>query len=144
MKNRNQITILIAVLIFLVGGIFYWMYSQQEQASQQPERPISISETAVWIGGVDGGNWFDCFEKNEQKGIIYCEIYTDTGFINWRGEFYFAEYTSGSLSEFISSISAYSGSELYLRSGSYKQVSIPLKHISYDDLSRGKAVRLPE
>ena len=43
---------------------------------QDPVKPASVPEDAVWAGGVDGGRWGLCIKKEEFQ--YYCEIYDDT------------------------------------------------------------------
>lgn len=37
-----------------------------------PDRPPGMPESAVWYGGLDGGEWVHC---NLQKGTLDCEFY---------------------------------------------------------------------
>ena len=49
-----------------------------------PERPASVPQSAVWRGGLDGGNWVNCLEKD---GILECAVYWQTGDLYSRQQF---------------------------------------------------------
>lgn len=41
-----------------------------------PERPKTVPANAVWAGGPDGGNWFNC-KKIAKKWHYECSVYAD-------------------------------------------------------------------
>ena len=43
---------------------------------EAPERLPSISDTAVWIGGPDGGSWIDCSFDTE-RNTNWCTAWND-------------------------------------------------------------------
>lgn len=48
----------------------------QAGESSIPKRPVNVPKNAVWGGGVDGGNWYNCKKLNKQWHY-YCIIYND-------------------------------------------------------------------
>ena len=54
---------------------------------EAPPRPPLVPATAVWAGGVDGGNFFEC-DVDEKHSVNRCLIYNDsTGDVNGGGFF---------------------------------------------------------
>lgn len=52
-----------------------------------PERPPSVPEAAVWSGGLDGGNWFNCDSKLDSE-YNSCTVYADvTGVVLETGRY---------------------------------------------------------
>lgn len=49
-----------------------------------PERPSSVPQTAVWYGGLDGGNWSNCLERNSS---LECDVYWQNGDLYSRQSF---------------------------------------------------------
>lgn len=49
---------MLSVLILLIIGCVYFFSKNNRIVKLQPEPPINISKHAIWIGGVDGGNWY--------------------------------------------------------------------------------------
>ncbi len=53
-----------------------------------PPRLPGVPAAAVWAGGVDGGNWFDCHQLAGSELSFECAIYNDqTGTLYARGRF---------------------------------------------------------
>jgi hypothetical protein len=68
----------IIVLIILLSGC---------TSVSEPERPPSVPMTAVWSGGPDGGNWFDCDSKRDSE-YNRCTVYADvTGVVLESGRY---------------------------------------------------------
>jgi hypothetical protein len=52
-----------------------------------PPRPALVPDTAVWAGGVDGGNFFEC-DVDGQDNVNRCLVYNDyTGDVDGGGFF---------------------------------------------------------
>ena len=63
-----------------------------------PDRPATVSSSAVWAGGLDGGAWIDCDPAAKEPHLEYdCEVYTDSGDVWARGAYIIAERPDGSL-----------------------------------------------
>lgn len=43
----------------------------------QPKRSPEIPKTAFWIGGLDGGNWYDVKSIHSHRNNAYISIYND-------------------------------------------------------------------
>ncbi|WP_020397253.1 hypothetical protein [Thiolinea disciformis] len=64
----------------------------------QPKRVYPIPSSAVWYGGIDGGNWFDC---KPQKNHYFCKIYLDNGYLTNYGDFRLYNEKKGTCEESI-------------------------------------------
>jgi hypothetical protein len=52
-----------------------------------PERPKNVPATAMWSGGPDGGDWFDC-DYDPKRDWNNCTVYSDvTGVVGESGRF---------------------------------------------------------
>jgi hypothetical protein len=52
-----------------------------------PERPGNVPATAIWSGGPDGGNWFDC-DSGKNSEYNNCAVYADvTGVVIESGKY---------------------------------------------------------
>lgn len=95
----------IVVLIILFSGC---------TGVSDPERPPSVPTTAIWSGGPDGGNWFDCDSKNNSE-YNYCTVYADvTGVVLETGHYQLRdEKRAAAKSEL--QYAYYSEGEIYLK-----------------------------
>jgi len=83
-------------------------------STQQPQRIISIPETAIWIGGSDGGVWFDVGNKKDSSWPI--RIFNDyTGQLIDSGTFVVCHYCRNEdLFNVINEINFYDGERIHL------------------------------
>lgn len=79
---------------------------------QAPPKPSSVPETALWVGGPDGGVFLDISKITQQKysGSIY---FDSTGEIWFQGEFKYTGDNSFDVSA-KASYSFWDGDELFL------------------------------
>lgn len=81
--EKNRITIWIILLMNLLTLSFC------NYKNNPPRKKAAIPDTAVWIGGADGGEWISC-EKKEEK--FKCKIFDDYfGDLICEGEFSLCE-----------------------------------------------------
>jgi hypothetical protein len=68
----------IVITVMLLGGCAH---------VSSPERPPNVPASAVWSGGPDGGNWFDCDTKQDSE-YNHCMVYADvTGIVLESGRY---------------------------------------------------------
>ncbi|MEJ0105419.1 MAG: hypothetical protein WDO19_23935 [Bacteroidota bacterium] len=84
---KKSIIILMVLLLILAAGIVYFWGNGHANITP-PERPANIPQQAEWVGGADGGNWYQVtkvISKNAFKIKIYNdgngELEIDTTFI---------------------------------------------------------------
>lgn len=53
------------------------MLSGCDSPMPTPKKPSNVPVDAVWSGGPDGGHWFDCKKKGDDKFNYNCVIYND-------------------------------------------------------------------
>jgi len=81
-----------------VFGIVIALLASGCTTARTPERPSSVSSSAVWAGGVDGGAWIDCDPAAKEPHLEYaCVVYTDSGDVWASGSYIVAERRDGSL-----------------------------------------------
>lgn len=81
----------------------------------------NIPKTSFWIGGVDGGNWFNI--RRIKNNIYYIEIYNDVdGSLDEKG-YYKIEPGIESFEIFKAIINAYDGEKIILKNGSIYKLS---------------------
>lgn len=57
------------------------------RSDKPPERPKGVPTTAVWSGGMKGGDWFDC-DYDPNRTWNNCTVYADvTGAVIESGRF---------------------------------------------------------
>lgn len=106
--------------------------------TRHPRRPDSVPESAIWVGGPDGGTWIDCEPKaKEPKVAHYCRLYSDfNGRLVGEGLFVLEYRTaegreiSGNPldAERITRFSAYDGTNIYV---SDRETLLPSGWIDY-------------
>ena len=86
MANRRRILKITAgviggfllLLLLLAGVIIYkWETNTTPCVPDIPERIGQVHETAKWIGGCDGGHWFDVVEVDAKNNRYLIGIYFD-------------------------------------------------------------------
>ena len=71
-------TYFIIILIYLPIGC---------TITSDPDRPQNVPASAVWSGGPDGGNWFDC-DSEKNSAYNNCTVYADvTGAVIETGKY---------------------------------------------------------
>ena len=81
---------LFLIVLIIIYAQFIMPYLQRQDTSI-PKRIEGIPLTAVWSGGWDGGNWYDCHPLNKKE--YQCSIYNDyTGSICTEGIFTLGMY----------------------------------------------------
>lgn len=52
--------VIIILVIISVGLItIYYFFADRTSNARSPKRPLNIPEHAEWIGGTDGGDWYE-------------------------------------------------------------------------------------
>lgn len=71
--------ILLWIFIIVISGCtFIWfIFIQPHLYDIQPERLPNIPKTAVWSGGIDGGEWFELVKINKKKKTYRIKVYND-------------------------------------------------------------------
>lgn len=83
--------------------------------AKQPKRRSNIPATAVWDGGVDGGNWIECKSIDSANNIFHCTVYNDfSGDSVYDGTMKL-EGPPTSEKELRYLLGTYSGNEIYLK-----------------------------
>ncbi len=81
---RNTGVILLSVIIL---EMFFSLISCKTHGDHDPKRPQNVPLSAVWAGGVDGGNWYDCHPE-KSTATYFCIIYDEiSGSVISKGEF---------------------------------------------------------
>ena len=92
--------------------------------AQTPTRPSSVPTAARWIGGVDGGDWIAC-QQRDQKSMS-CQMFADvTGAIVDRGVFATRKEQKHAVgtNEFFAEMSYFDGERIKLKDGTaYEKV----------------------
>ncbi len=90
----------------------------------EPERPISIPKTSLWVGGPDGGVFvFITRPDKPDKNIYYAEIYYASSDAAYKGFMRVHPANSGDIDlNKKESFSGWDGDTLYLRDGRYLKV----------------------
>ena len=109
--RKYMIGFLVIVILLIIVIQYY------KPRAEQPERPESVPASAVWDGGVDGGNWIDCQLIDSLSSVFDCTVYEDfNGEILFKGNMKF-EGEKISLTELRKILGVYGGSEIYLKNG---------------------------
>jgi len=113
---KKSITILAALILLLVTFIVYFL-SQNHTNVIPPKRLANIPQQAEWVGGVDGGIWYQVTKIISRKTFkikiyndVNGELEIDTTFI-LNPDCAFREIDSGML---IKSINGYDGESIIL------------------------------
>lgn len=106
----TAVFLLILVLLFAVKNI--------EFSTEQGDRPLTVPEEAVWVGGNDGGVYLMLKPQNSPSDIYHAEVYYHEGSIAFKG----ALQLKGDFSENFNykdstAFSSWDGDTLYLRDG---------------------------
>jgi len=72
-----SLIIIVTILSLITGYIFYNWSKGKPCIPEIPDRIGKIPETAKWIGGCDGGYWFDIVEINTIENICRIKIFYD-------------------------------------------------------------------
>ena len=76
MKNNiSKVIIAILVIVFIIFLIRLCCNSHIR--TNGPQKPNKVPETAKWIGGFDGGAWFEIVNIDTNKMIYRFRIYDD-------------------------------------------------------------------
>lgn len=107
--KKYLIGFFVIIILVIIVMQFY------KPKAEQPERPNNVPTTAIWDGGVDGGNWIDCQLVDSLQNIFYCTVYEDfNGEILFKGKMKL-EGEKISLSQLKNILGVYSGNEIYLK-----------------------------
>jgi len=72
MKKKTIVIVSVAFTILLLAAYFYL----GKPIAKPHERLANVPEQAVWVGGADGGNWYQV-TKVISKNIFQIKIYND-------------------------------------------------------------------
>ena len=75
---KNLALLLVILEFFLIGC--------RPGAVTAPTRPAAVSKSAIWVGGTDGGAWYDCSFIAEEPYNL-CAIYSDDGVLWIKAKF---------------------------------------------------------
>lgn len=134
-KLIKVILIVVGILFLLVGFVMYkWKTNTSPCLPDIPERVGQVPKTARWIGGCDGGHWFDIIEvlpgRNRYRIAIYFdyngELYTDEYFEVGKKCSMRCDAKYNDAFKILDDILFYSGYTIELRSTCYL---VPLKKI---------------
>lgn len=105
-------------LVIFIGGCDIDVYTEE------PERPINIPESSLWVGGADGGVFvFIKPPEKSDKTLYYAEIYYGSGDAAYKG---FMRVYPDNHGDFDinkkESYVAWDGDNLYLRNDRYLKV----------------------
>jgi len=76
MRKKNKLIFFtIAIISIIAIGFYFWLMTSNNPKT--PERLESIPKSAVWIGGVDEGFWYDIVDVNSIKKTYRFRIYDD-------------------------------------------------------------------
>jgi hypothetical protein len=64
-------------LRILVLSIFFISCTSNSVKLREPIRKEGIPKTAFWVGGVDGGNWFDVKSIHSHRNNAIIAVYND-------------------------------------------------------------------
>ena len=92
--------------------------------TEEPDRPISIPETSLWVGGPDGGVFvFIKRPDKHDKNMYYAEIYYASGDTAYKGFMKINPANSGDIDlNKKESFSFWDGDNLYLRDDRYLKI----------------------
>lgn len=78
-KKILHITLLVfaSFLLIIIFIIYKWETNSEPCEPDIPERIGDVSENAEWIGGCDGGFWFDVTEIKPTQNIFRIRIFYD-------------------------------------------------------------------
>lgn len=115
--------IIVFFLFALVVSIVLYI---TKKTMQKPEKPKTVPRTAIWDGGIDGGNWIDCKYADSLNNTFYCVVYED-----YRGKILYEgimklEGEKVRLGELQKTLGIYSGDEIYLKNNK-KLISVEKK-----------------
>ncbi|MFW5971874.1 MAG: DUF4240 domain-containing protein [Bacillota bacterium] len=113
--NKYIILILSILFLLLIGGPLKYIIINLIAEPMPLERKNNISDSAIWYGGVDGGDWISCEDYNSNENLFYCEIYNDnTGGLKYKGLFKYTGNDTISLGKIKDKIIAFDGDNIYL------------------------------
>ena len=76
MKNKKKL-IFWLITIFIILSVGFYLGLLTSNNPKLPERLDNVPKTATWIGGVDGGFWYDIVSVNEKKKTYRFRIFND-------------------------------------------------------------------
>ncbi len=127
--------VLILLVFLSVAFVFYkWEIDPSPCIPDIPQRIGKVSKTAKWIGGCDGGHWFDIVEilpdSNKYRIVIYFdyngELYTDEYFEAVKKCTIKCDIEYNQASKILDEILFYSGYEIEMKSECYL---VPVKKL---------------
>ena len=74
-KKTNRVFGLVGIALLLGVGFYIWLITGG--GNPNPTRFYNIPKSAVWIGGVDGGFWFNVVDIDSIKKTYRFKIYND-------------------------------------------------------------------
>jgi hypothetical protein len=84
--KKKLISIMIFLIVLIIPALLY-LKEKKEESQKVPKRLSTIPVQATWVGGVDGGNWYQItrvLRPNTFQIRIYNEnsgqVETDTSF----------------------------------------------------------------
>ncbi|MGF1727868.1 hypothetical protein [Photobacterium nomapromontoriensis] len=75
--------------VLIISILYLFLIACEPVGKYDPiDRPLNIPESAVWVGGADGGAYiYMVFSKNEYKGSVY---FDSTGELWYKGSFIYS------------------------------------------------------
>lgn len=110
--------------ISVICLVFFTVGCDVDVYVEEPERPTSIPETSLWVGGPDGGVFVLITSPDKLNNNMYhAEIYYVSGDTAYKGFMRIHPANSGDIDlTKKESFSFWDGDNLYLRDGRYLKV----------------------
>lgn len=109
MTNYHFPTFKCLIWCFTIGAII--LSACQKYEEPVPNRPAKVPEEAVWVGGVDGGDWILCQPIHNK--VYECTIFTEDGIKISKGQYTF----KGKVDDPKLNFEAHDGEIIYLNNG---------------------------
>lgn len=108
----NKITILFMPFIFSL------LLGCNENDVTEQSKPQNVPQSALWVGGIDGGVYIDITKvKTDPSDIFDATVYYHFGDIDYKGKLLLNSTNKAFDYKDVSSYSAWDGDTLYLQDG---------------------------
>ncbi|WDE05072.1 hypothetical protein SG34_027860 [Thalassomonas viridans] len=109
----------VLVITLCLVSLIFFLYQNVEVNSELPLKPDNIPESALWIGGPDGGVYvLVSKDENDNQTLYDAKIYYSEGSVNYIGKLVI-NTPNNPLFDYrnINSYSGWDGDTLYLQDG---------------------------
>lgn len=124
--------LIVGIAVLIIGLVLFFVIMNNK--IEQPERPENVPTSAVWDGGVDGGNWIACNNVDSTNNLFFCKVYEDySGKMIYQGKMKLeGEITSEK--KLIKLLGIYSGNEIYLKDKRKLIAITSIDSLEYDEI----------